>query len=450
MDEPLFDPPPDDEPGEPPAADPTTYDPAFFEPHQPPALGDLMEGGCMVREGPDAPPRAVTPGYGLPEDPADHIVQLREVEALARFAEIRRVALVADLVEAAPPVERERVVGCGGEGTPDVPEFLPMEIGAALGMATERARLLVSDALDLKWRHPRLWNRMVEGDMPPWRALTVARMCHGLTLFQVTRIDDAVGDELPDLAWARARRLVEGEIAAADPVAAAERERARLNRRHVGVGLRLGATGAMDLFGVLDVADARQLDATLARMSEDLAKAGDESDLDARRARALGLLACGGLQGAAPVVHLYLHAWADGEVARLEGHGPLPVGELGRLLERCTVRFTRVIDHRESVPTDAYEVPPRMREQLNLAQPYEVSPFGSVRARHSDMDHTVPFAMGGETAPHNLGPLGRASHRARTHGGYALSQPTPGRWQWRTPRGQCFEVTNRGTRRLPG
>ncbi len=448
MDEPLVDPVDDDPPDRDSDPDPT-YDPAFFEPQDSPALGDLMVDGCMLREDPDGgPPRAVAPGYGLPEDPADHIRQLQEVEALARFAEIRRVALVADLVEAAPPVEREELVACGGDGTPDVPEFLPLEIGGALGMTATRARMFVADALDLKWRHPRLWNRMVEGDIPPWRALVVARMCNGLTHFQAIRIDDAIGDTLPDLAWARAQRLVEGQIAAADPAAAAARERSRLNRRHVGIALRPGTTGAMDVFGVLDTADARQLDTTLSRMAEDLARDGDESDLDTRRARALGLLARGEHPGSAPVVRLYVHTWVDSETVRVEGHGPLPVEELGRLLGRCKVRVTQVIDHRESIPVDAYEVPDRMREQLSLAQPYEVAPFGSVSARRSDLDHTVPYASGGLTEPDNLGPLGRTSHRARTHGGYRLSQPTPGRWRWETPRGQCFEVSNRGTRRV--
>jgi hypothetical protein len=447
MDEPLFE-PPDDDPPDPVPPPGAVYDPADFVPRELPGLGEVMADGCMLRDTPDGPPRAVLAGHGLPEDPADHIRQLEEVEALARFAEIRRVALVADLVEAAPPVDREQRIPCGGDGTPEVPEFLPMEIGAALGLPVERARLLVSDALDLKWRHPRLWNRMVEGDIPPWRALAVARMCHGLSGFQAIRVDEAVGDSLPGLAWARAKRLVEGHVAAADPAAAKARERARLNRRHVAVALRPGTTGAMDLFGVLDTADAVALDATLARMAGDLARGGDESDLDARRARALGLLARGSGPDAAPVARLYVHTWADSDVARVEGHGPLPVVELGWLLGGCRVRVTQVIDHRDSVPVDAYEVPDRMREQLTLAQPYEVAPFGSVPARRSDMDHTVPFARGGPTAPHNLGPLGRTSHRSRTHGGYLLSQPEPGRWLWRTPRGQCFEVTNRGSRRV--
>ncbi|QGF23326.1 HNH endonuclease signature motif containing protein [Raineyella fluvialis] len=422
--------------------------PDLFTPHDLPPLGEVMADGCLVRDTPMGPPRAVAPGYGLPEDPADHIRQLQEVEALARFAEIRRVALVADLVEAAPVIEREERVPCGGDGTPWVPEFLAVEIGGALGMGEVRARLFVSDTLDLKWRHPRLWNRMVAGDIAPWQALMVARMCHALAWDGALRVDAATGDVLPGLAWARAKRLVEGEIAAADPVAAVERERARLNRRVVAVAVRPGTTAAMNVFGVLDTADAEALDETLGQMAAELGQSGDESDLDTRRARALGLLARGVLPAGRPVARIYLHVWAESTVARVEGHGPLPVDELPGFLSGCTVRMTRVIDQRESVPVDAYEVPESMREQLVVAQPVEVAPYGSVPARSSDMDHTVPYARGGSTEPDNLGPLGRRAHRARTHGGYRLTQPAPGLWLWRTPLGQAFEVTNRGTRRV--
>lgn len=406
---------------------------------------DLVRDGVMVTvaDG-DTDPLAVTAGYGLPEDPADHVEQLAEIEALIRFGEIRKLALIADLIEAAPPVDREQAVPLGGEGTPPVPEFLHLEVGGALGLAPDRARLLISDALDLKWRHPRLWNQMVHGHLPVWRAVQVARRCHQLPSRITIWIDDRIGDVLPGLSWARAQRLLDGEIAAADPATADREEQAR-HRRRLGVHPRPGTGGACDVFGVLDTADAVQLDQTLSSMAADLAEAGDTGDLDTRRARALGLLARGQHPDQAPVVHLYVHTTPDADLARVEGHGPLTRTPLADLLSRCRVRLTRVIDHAQSVPVDAYEVPERMREQLSLAQPVEVVPYGTITARRADMDHTIPWGRGGPTSPDNLGPLGRTAHRARTHGGYTLTQPRPGEWHWHTPRGQHFIVTNRGT-----
>ncbi|WOQ17477.1 HNH endonuclease signature motif containing protein [Raineyella sp. W15-4] len=414
----------------------------------------LLADGLMVTladpdhpEGDGGDPVAVTAGYGLPEDPADHLDQLAEIEALARFAEIRRLALVADLVEATAPVDREQLVPLGGEGAPAVPEFLHLEVGGALGIAPDRARLVISDALDLKWRHPKLWNQMVHGRLPVWRAVQVARRCHPLSAVAAVWIDDRIGDRIPGLSWARAQRLLDGEIAAADPATADRQERAR-HRRRLDLYPRQGTGGACDVFGVLDAADATQLDQTLAAMAADLAAGGDESDLDNRRARALGLLARGRHPGQTPVVHLYVHTTPEADVARVEGRGPLARTALGQLLAGCRVRLTRVIDHADSVPVDAYEVPDRMREQLLAAQPVEVVPYGSLSARQADADHTIPWARGGPTAIPNLGPLGRTAHRARTHGGYQLTQPRPGQWHWQTPRGQHFLVTNQGTTRL--
>ncbi|QGF24477.1 DUF222 domain-containing protein [Raineyella fluvialis] len=409
----------------------------------------LLTDGVMVTLGGDidGDPIAVTAGYGLPEDPCDHIGQLAEIEALARFADIRRLALVADLVEAAPPVGRERRLPLGGDGTPAVPEFLHLEVGGALALAPDRAKLLIGDALDLKWRHPRLWNQMIHARLPVWRAQHVARRCHHLPASTALWIDDRIGDVLPGLSWARAQRLLDGEITAADP-ATAEKDAAARDRRRVDLFPRPGSGAATGMFAILDTTDAAQLDQTLAVMAARLAETGDTTDLDTRRARALGLLARGHHPDQTPLVHLYVHTTPDATLARVEDHGPLGPTGLAHLLQGCRVRYTRVIDHADTLPVDAYEVPDRMREQLILTQPVDVAPYGTLTARRADADHTIPWDRGGPTALPNLGPLSRTAHRARTHGGYHLTQPVPGQWHWHTPRGQHFIVTNHGTIRL--
>lgn len=180
-----------------------------------------------------------------------------------------------------------------------------------------------------------------------------------------------------------------------------------------------------------------------------------------RRSRALGILATPERAVALlagdttiadrlkPPVRLYVHVNAerlgpDG-VARLEGEGAVPVAALRALLAESTVRVTGVIDHRASEPVDAYEIPERMREQVVLANPYEVFPWGARRARHTDLDHTVAHGQGGPTSVANLGPLGRTAHRAKTHAGWRCHQPRPGHWLWRTPYGRDYHVDNWGT-----
>jgi len=49
----------------------------------------------------------------------------------------------------------EQLVRLGGDGTPEVAEFAPAELGAELAMSPFAARQLIADALDLRHRLPR-------------------------------------------------------------------------------------------------------------------------------------------------------------------------------------------------------------------------------------------------------------------------------------------------------
>lgn len=277
------------------------------------------------------------------------------------------------------------------------------------------------------------------------------------------QVDRAVAVGLGALSWPRLEALVEGEITNAAPDRAAEaEERARSGRFAKVVRDEVGTAGVRTLVARLGTPEALQLDATIARIAHRLGQAGDTDSMDVRRARALGILATperaaallagdnAGADRLKPPVRLYLHLNAERlgpeGVARLEGEGAVPVATLRALLADSTVRVTGVIDHRESEPVDAYEIPERMREQVVLAQPYEVFPWGTRRARHTDLDHTVPYAQGGRTRVENLGPLGRFAHRAKTHAGWRCRQVRPGQWLWRSPYGRWYEVDNWGSR----
>ncbi|HET7357125.1 MAG TPA: hypothetical protein VFJ09_10675, partial [Nocardioidaceae bacterium] len=68
----------------------------------------------------------------------------------------------------------ERLVPLAGPGAPAVAEFAPAELGAALGMSTHAAGVLVGNALELRHRLPRLWARVMAGQLPAWRAGKIA------------------------------------------------------------------------------------------------------------------------------------------------------------------------------------------------------------------------------------------------------------------------------------
>ena len=53
-------------------------------------------------------------------------------------------------------------------GPPAVAEFAPAELGVVLATSSAAAERLVGDALDLRHRLPRLWARIVAGEVKPW------------------------------------------------------------------------------------------------------------------------------------------------------------------------------------------------------------------------------------------------------------------------------------------
>ena len=123
------------------------------------------------------------------------------------------------------------------------------------------------------------------------------------------------------------------------------------------------------------------------------------------------------------------------------------------LLGHCQVSVRPVLDVREQLPVDAYEVPAAMREALRLSRPSSVFPWTSTS--RPDVDHTTPFlpaAAGGppgQTRVDNLGPMTRFAHRVKTHGrGWRHRQPVPGVYLWRTPHGFWFRTDQHGSRPL--
>ena len=69
----------------------------------------------------------------------------------------------------------EGLVPLAGPGAPWVAEFAPVELAAALGITHDAGRQLVADALELAHRLPRLWERVLAGEVPVWRARLIAR-----------------------------------------------------------------------------------------------------------------------------------------------------------------------------------------------------------------------------------------------------------------------------------
>ena len=82
--------------------------------------------------------------------------------------------------------------------------------------------------------------------------------------------------------------------------------------------------------------------------------------------------------------------------------------------------------------------------------PADTFPFASNLSRNKQVDHTIPFDQGGESAIGNYGPMTIRHHRIKTYGGWQVQQPFPGIYVYRDPHGAFYLVDHTGTRRLRG
>ena len=206
------------------------------------------------------------------------------IRALCDLAACYRVNehdLVAPLVE--------QFVELGGEGTPTVSEFLRLEVQGLLGCSAPAAAGHLRDAIDLKFRHPRLYEAVQELTLDAPRALRAARRCHDLSPQACDTVSARWLPRQAGLSWTAAFNLLERLIIVADARLAAEKERRAREDRGVWTwGLY---EGMLNLTGKLDVLDARFLDERLGQLARLLAVRFPELNYQQRRAKAIAVLA---------------------------------------------------------------------------------------------------------------------------------------------------------------
>jgi hypothetical protein len=393
----------------------------------------------------------------------------------------------------------EQVRVLGGEGTPAVWEFAAAELGAVQEMSPYAASRLIADALDLRHRLPRLWRRLVAGEVRAWKCREVAKATRHLSQEAADLVDRAVADVIVSLPWGRFLNRLSGKIIEADPADAEARAAAYAAERFVRTGQ--SEHGLKTLVARAAAGDVIWFAAMVDRIALALAADGDCDTLDVRRSKAIGVLAqparavlllsrartpsldedgeaseelgppeCAvrGLEALQrvdperlmPPVTVYLHLHEEtvrsgGGAARCEGVGPLVLSQVRELLATgCKIRLQPVIDPTDAASVDCYEAPQRIREALHLRSPADVFPFATMVGRRMDFDHTTPYlspAHGGppgQTGLANGGFLSRFHHRLRTHGRWRIRQPDPGSYLWRSPHGWHFLVNGTGTHNL--
>jgi hypothetical protein len=133
----------------------------------------------------------------------------------------------------------------------------------------------------------------------------------------------------------------------------------------------------------------------------------------------------------------------DEQPADLHGYGPI-TADVARRLAAGGVWRRLLTDPVNGVLRDyghtRYTPPSDLAEFIVTRDRTCNFPTCTWPAQACDLDHTVPFAEGGSTADDNLGPAHRAHHNDRTHHGWRVEQPEPGRFIWIAPTGHHYAM----------
>ena len=188
----------------------------------------------------------------------------------------------------------ESGVPLAGPGAPLVAEFSVAEFAAAVGIGTEAGKYYLGHALELRYRLPKLWARVVSGDLAAWKARQVAHetIGHSLSVEAAGFVDTHVAPVAHRIKPAQLARLVDEAIGRFMPDLAEQRRRAAADGRHFTIDHdHVSFAGTSFVSGELDLADALDLDDAIRSIAGDLADLGCEEPLDVRRSLAAGELA---------------------------------------------------------------------------------------------------------------------------------------------------------------
>src|SRR3954452_10418043 len=368
-------------------------------------------------------------------------------------------------------------VPVAGPGAPLVAEFCVAEFAAALRLPTEAGKAYLGEAVGLRYRLPRIWARVVAGDLAAWRARRIARQTIGLSLAAAGFVDAQVAPFAHRIRPSGVDRLVQEAIVRFMPEEARRRREGADDGRHVYVHThQVSFEGTVWMEAEVDLADALDLDTALSAGAARLADLGSTSPLDVRRSEALGEMARHqltldldstdtGTETPAPTpgrqVVLHVHLSEDAitgpttqhddrlHLARVANTRTFVDAEqvrtwCGHPGTRVTVK--PVLDLAEQIHVNRYEVPDRLAAQATERDLTCVFPWCTRPAAGCDLDHVIPYSQGGATSSENIAPLCRRHHRRKTHHpGWGYTVLEPGSYLWQSPHGYQFLRDHRGT-----
>lgn len=431
--------------------------------------------------------------------------ELRAVTAWADLHRVQEPGVVGSVDEiTAEELDRRRLRGqstsllglegelrLAGEGVFMVEEFAVCQLAPALSMSEPAARRYVGQAMELRERLPRLFDRVMAGVLPAWKARQIAEQTIPLNAAAADYVDAQLAPFAHKIGLTRALRCVAAAILRHDPDLAAARAAEAAEGRGVWIDDRIDGTS--EITAVTGTPDARAVDQALNALATTLGELGDTDPRQVRRAKALGILAdpqaaldLGAAADSSPAtagpagpatttpsrrtpgnrptpLHVHLHldavngvlsAEGTGHLARVGGVGPRALRAveawLRDLAPGAMVKLTPVIDLADNISVDAYEAPDRLRAQVDERDDCCRFPRCGRNGRY-DLDHIDPYVdpndggPPGETSTANLARLCRFHHRVKTHATWTYERVHDAGVLWTSPLGRQYYVDETGT-----
>ena len=369
----------------------------------------------------------------------------RKRHAAATKAEIDKLQLAVEWVLLHPGAEVDTSIEWGmreleiaGDGAPTIDEGAVPEFALAIGVSTDAGRTYLGDAVELCYRLPRTWQRVLAGIVPVWKARRIAQSTRDLPMAGAEFVDEALYFVAHKCSFAEIDRQVDTARKRFDPAETERRRLQAMEQRHLDVDLhQVSYDGLVHVEGDLDIADALAFDEYLTAKAATL---DPELPLDVRRAMAAGMLAETGDtgEGVQRQIMIYAHTRPGDPTVEVENtRSTITPGHLKDWCQQAGTKVTirPVIDLNHELCTDGYEPTELLREQVRLRYPGCVFPSCHRPSRGCDLDHIVEWPFG-PTAWWNLAPLCRGHHRLKTHTDWTY-QWVPGvGFVWTDPHGR--------------
>ncbi len=196
-----------------------------------------------------------------------------EISKVRRIAEWAGHHVVADEADASTLTERGLDTGLplAGPGAPLISDFAVMELSALLGRTLDSGRNYVGQVIELAYRLPETWDRVLQGRVPVWKALRMADATRILSADAAAFVDRQLAPFAHGMTWVQIDRLVEEALVRFDPEAAEAKRREAQDYRRFDIDLdQTGFNGIAHVSGTLDAADALDLENAIARRAKAL------------------------------------------------------------------------------------------------------------------------------------------------------------------------------------